>query len=155
MCLLLRNSFGCFSVLETAENKQHYQQGTLCLAETKRWGLNFSYFYSVKSFCWFWRARREAQAHADLTNMAAAAAAAASGCTVCEGCFHCTATTPFLAGSLSHYKQRFLHKNSSPRGSALRSAGFNLKQQQQQQRQSLRDMEHEDCLFPSPRSFPE
>lgn len=40
-----------------------------------------------------------AQAHADFSNMAATA----SGCTVCEGCFHSTATTPFLAGSLSHY----------------------------------------------------
>lgn len=37
-----------------------------------------------------------ARAHRDLFNMAATA----SGCTACEGCFHCTATTPFLAGSL-------------------------------------------------------
>lgn len=39
------------------------------------------------------------QAHADLSNMAATA----TGCTVCEGCFHSTATTLFLAGSLPHY----------------------------------------------------
>lgn len=37
-----------------------------------------------------------AQAHAHLSNMAATA----SGCTVCEGCFHSTATTLFLAALL-------------------------------------------------------
>lgn len=39
------------------------------------------------------------QAHLDLSNMAATAL----GCTICEGCFHSTATSLFLAGSLPHY----------------------------------------------------
>lgn len=76
----------------------------------KRWGLNFSYIYTVKTFGFGGHCvNSETQAHADLSNMAAAA----SGCTVCEGCFHSTATTPFLAGSLSHYSSRdwILHEN--------------------------------------------
>lgn len=69
----------------------------------KRWGLNFSYIYTVKTFGFGGHCvNSEAPVHADLSNMAAAA----SGCTVCEGCFHSTATTPFLAGSLSRYSSR-------------------------------------------------
>lgn len=58
-CLLLRNYFDCFSAVYTAENKRG-QEGTTCLAETMRerkgGGSKSSYFCSVKTFCWFWRA---------------------------------------------------------------------------------------------------
>lgn len=64
-----------------------------------RWGLNFFLRFTLWKLPVGFGEHKYisgARAHGDLFNMAATA----SGCTACEGCFHCTATTPFLAGSL-------------------------------------------------------
>ena len=98
--------------------------------EKKKVGVKlFLLSYSVKTFLLVLEGTVllvGAQAHADLSNMAATA----SGCTICEGCFHSTATTLFLAGSVSHSSSTeagFLPRKLlfPPLCTSLCSTGFN------------------------------